>query len=112
MNITNNIQRREKLPNPCEYPNCPSGQWAIDVKDDLKVIQGNQEKHYEALTQFGAILAHMEALQKSQDRIDHAQDEIFRKLETKINKDDFFKAILALGVIFGIFEIIVKVAWK
>jgi hypothetical protein len=100
----------------CEYPNCPSGQWAIDVKDDLKVIQQNQDKHYEAMTKFGAILAQMEALQKEQDRIEKAQDNIFIRLngidkmfDTKLGKQEFVWGFIVAGVGIGILEFIFRV---
>jgi hypothetical protein len=103
------------LPN-CDYPNCPSGQWAIDVKDDLKVIQANQEKHYEAMTKFGAILAHMDALQKTQDRIDKSQDNIYARLnsidkmfDTKLGKQEFVWGVVVAGVGIGVLEFIFRV---
>lgn len=110
-------------PNPgCTFPSCPSGQWTVDVREDLQKIQDKQDKHYEVLARFGAILAQIESLQKEQGRIDKAQDGIYSRLreventkpiyaaiETKLGKQEFVWGVIIAGVGVGLLEFIFRV---
>jgi len=101
-------------PPHCEYPNCPSGQWAVDVKDDLKVIQANQDKHYEAMTKFGSIIEQIASLQRDMNRHENDHNEIFTRLRSvensKVGKQDLVWGVATLGVIFAIIQVIIKLA--
>ena len=99
----------------CIFPSCPSGEWTKEIKDDLKIIQEKQDKHYDVLTKFGSIIAQIESLQRDISRHEVEHNEIYNRIRSvendKVGKQELVWGVATLAGLLGMMQIVFHIAW-